>query len=127
ALFNAIRNSTTFPPHDPWLAGYSINYYYFGYLLMAAMSLVSRIEPGVAFNLSLALIFALTALGVAGVIVYFTGLAVDGQRPKTKDSRRKTVMATLVVRPSSLVRRVRCYWRSSWCCSRATRAARCKF
>src|SRR5258705_1127610 len=65
ALFNAIRGSTAFPPHDPWLAGYGINYYYFGYLLMAAVSLVSGIEQDVAYNLSLALIFALTALGVA--------------------------------------------------------------
>src|SRR6185295_8268414 len=41
ALFNAVRRSAAFPPHDPWLAGYSINYYYFGYMLMAAMALIS--------------------------------------------------------------------------------------
>jgi YYY domain-containing protein len=85
ALFNAIRGSSAFPPHDPWLAGYSINYYYFGYLLMAAVSLVSGIEQGVAYNLSLALIFALTALGVAGVIVNLIGLTVKDEGRRTKD------------------------------------------
>ena len=54
ALFNAIQRSTNFPPHDPWLAGYSINYYYLGYLLMAALALVSGLAPAVAYNLSLA-------------------------------------------------------------------------
>ncbi|NJO81303.1 MAG: hypothetical protein HC828_00160 [Blastochloris sp.] len=68
ALFNAIRQSTMFPPHDPWLSGYSINYYYFGYLLMAAMSLLTGLEPSVAYNLALALIFGLTALGIVGLI-----------------------------------------------------------
>ena len=85
ALFNAIRGSTAFPPHDPWLAGYSINYYYFGYLLMAAVSLVSGIDQGVAYNLSLALIFALTALGVAGIVVNLIGLTTKGAGRRAQD------------------------------------------
>jgi YYY domain-containing protein len=78
ALFNAIRRSPVFPPHDPWLAGYSINYYYFGYLLMAAVALLTGLEPAVAYNLALALIFALTALGVAGVVANLARLALVG-------------------------------------------------
>jgi YYY domain-containing protein len=68
AFFNAIQQSETFPPHDPWLAGYSINYYYLGYLLMSVVAMLSGLPPSVAFNLSLALVFALAALGVAGVL-----------------------------------------------------------
>jgi YYY domain-containing protein len=82
ALFNAIRRSTTFPPHDPWLAGYSLNYYYFGYLLMASMSLLSGIEPAVAYNLSLALIFALTALGAAGIVTNLISLTENQEPPR---------------------------------------------
>ena len=33
AFINAILNSPTFPPHDPWLSGYAISYYHFGYIL----------------------------------------------------------------------------------------------
>ena len=86
ALFNAIRVSGNFPPHDPWLSGYSINYYYFGYLLMALMSLLSGIAQGTAYNLSLALIFALTALGVAGVVFSLIGLTTASQRPSTEEA-----------------------------------------
>ena len=68
AFFNAIRVSAMFPPHDPWMAGYSINYYYFGYLLMAAVSLLAGVHPATGYNMSLALIFALTALGIAGML-----------------------------------------------------------
>jgi YYY domain-containing protein len=75
AFFNAIQRSPTFPPSDPWLAGYSINYYYFGYLLMAAVAQLSGLAPAVAYNLALALIFALTALGVAGLVANLMLLA----------------------------------------------------
>ncbi len=75
AFFNAIRVSTVFPPHDPWMSGYSINYYYFGYLLMAAVSLVIGAHPAVGYNMSLALTFALTALGIAGLIHNLVRLA----------------------------------------------------
>jgi len=74
AFFNAIRQSTSFPPQDPWLAGYSINYYYFGYLLMAVVGRLSGIDPAAAYNLALALTFALTALGVAGLLANLLAL-----------------------------------------------------
>ncbi|NJN16531.1 MAG: hypothetical protein HC822_09775 [Oscillochloris sp.] len=80
AFFNAIQNSPTFPPNDPWLAGYSINYYYFGYLLMAAVSQLSGVMPNVAYNLALALLFALTAVGVAGMIANLMLLTAHTER-----------------------------------------------
>lgn len=82
ALFNAIRQSERFPPHDPWMSGYSINYYYFGYLLMAAVATLSGLSPAVAYNLSLALIFALAALGVAGVVYNLVGLTLGRRAPE---------------------------------------------
>ncbi len=38
AFINAILHSPTFPPHDPWLSGYPISYYYFGYVLTAMLA-----------------------------------------------------------------------------------------
>ncbi|MDO9546398.1 MAG: DUF2298 domain-containing protein, partial [Pelolinea sp.] len=37
AFINSILKSPSFPPNDPWLSGYSISYYYFGYLIVAAI------------------------------------------------------------------------------------------
>lgn len=75
AFFNSIQRSQSFPPADPWLAGYSINYYYLGYLLMGCVALLSGIEASAAYNLSLALIFALAAQGIAGIVLNLTAVA----------------------------------------------------
>lgn len=98
AFFNAIRRSEVFPPHDPWLAGFSINYYYFGYLLMAAMALLSGLSPEVSFSLSLALLFALAALGIAGVV--FNLIHLTERQPANDEDRQPCV------RPSSFLLRL---------------------
>jgi YYY domain-containing protein len=92
ALFNAILRSASFPPHDPWLSGYSINYYYFGYLLMAVMATLSGLATSVAYNLSLALIFALTALGVAGMVFNLIVLTTTDDHPTSYVSGRWSVV-----------------------------------
>jgi YYY domain-containing protein len=67
-FINGIRTSRAFPPHDSWLAGYAISYYYFGYVLIAMLADLSGLSTGIAFNLAIALIFALTGTGVLGVV-----------------------------------------------------------
>ena len=62
AFINAILHSETFPPHDPWLSGYGISYYYFGYILVAMLAKISATPGGVAFNLGISTIFALSAI-----------------------------------------------------------------
>ena len=68
AFINAILRSPTFPPRDPWLAGYSISYYYFGYVMVAMLVRMTGVQPGVAFNLASALWFALTATASYGIV-----------------------------------------------------------
>ena len=51
-------------PEDPWLRGESISYYYFGYWMMGSLAKLTGIHPAVAYNLSLALIPALAAMGI---------------------------------------------------------------
>ncbi len=68
AFINAIINSPTFPPHDAWLSGYAISYYYFGYVLVAMLAKITAVAGSVAFNLGLALVFALTAIGAFGLV-----------------------------------------------------------
>lgn len=68
AFFNAIGRSATFPPHDPWLSGYAIAYYYFGYVMMSVLHQLSGVTAGTAFSLSNALWFALSAASAFGVV-----------------------------------------------------------
>ncbi|HTP07475.1 MAG TPA: DUF2298 domain-containing protein, partial [Anaerolineae bacterium] len=68
AFFNAINRSTTFPPLDPWLSGYAIAYYYFGYVMMSLMYKLTGVTAGIAFSLSNAFWFALAAASAFGVV-----------------------------------------------------------
>lgn len=68
AFINAILNSETFPPHDPWLSGYAISYYHFGYILAAMLAKVTFTSGGVAFNLMLVSVFAMSAVGAYGIL-----------------------------------------------------------
>ncbi|MBN1145630.1 MAG: hypothetical protein JXA78_00130 [Anaerolineales bacterium] len=68
AFINAILSSPTFPPHDPWLSGYAISYYYFGYVLVAMLARLTSVPGALAFNLGSALVFALAAIGAYGLL-----------------------------------------------------------
>lgn len=70
AFINAILHSPEFPPHDPWLSGYAISYYYFGYVLVAMLAKLTSVTGSVAFNLGISLIFALSAIGAYAVVYY---------------------------------------------------------
>lgn len=68
AFINAILRSPNFPPHDPWLSGYGISYYYFGYVMTAMIAKLTATQGSVAFNLALSLIFGLSAVSAYGVL-----------------------------------------------------------
>jgi YYY domain-containing protein len=68
AFINAILRSPTFPPHDPWLSGYAISYYYFGYVMAAMLAKFTGTTGGAAFNLMLSLLFGLNAIGSFGIL-----------------------------------------------------------
>ncbi len=71
-FLNAILHSKTFPPKDTWFAGSSINYYYFGYLVWATAIKFTKIISPIGFNLALAAIVALSAVGAFGLVYHFT-------------------------------------------------------
>ena len=68
AFLNGILRSAEFPPNDPWLSGYAISYYYFGYVMIALLTWLSGAASGVAFNLANALWFGLVAVGSYSVL-----------------------------------------------------------
>ena len=68
AFINAILNSESFPPKDPWLSGYAISYYHFGYIIAGMLAKLTFTSGGVAFNLMLISVFALSAVGAYGIL-----------------------------------------------------------
>jgi uncharacterized membrane protein len=68
AFLNAILRSERFPPNDPWLSGYAISYYYFGYVLLALLTRITNVSSSVAFNLGSSLWFAFSVLGAYALL-----------------------------------------------------------
>ncbi|MBM4424020.1 MAG: hypothetical protein FJ030_11615 [Chloroflexi bacterium] len=69
AFLNSVLRTGAQPPGDPWLSGYAISYYHFGYVIVGMLTALSGVMPGVAFNLAIALLFGLTATGAFGVVL----------------------------------------------------------
>jgi len=84
AFLNGVLQSEHFPPLDPWLSGYAISYYYFGYIIAAMLTMLSGVPSSYAFNLMIALLFALAATGAFG-------LAYNLIRQSTVHSPQSTV------------------------------------
>ncbi|MEE8464902.1 MAG: DUF2298 domain-containing protein [Dehalococcoidia bacterium] len=67
-FMNAVLQSRFFPPEDPWLSGNSISYYYFGHFMMAFLTQLTGAASSVGYNLSVALVPALVAMGAFGLV-----------------------------------------------------------
>ena len=100
AFLNATLNSPQFPPLDPWLSGFAISYYYFGYVMMAVVTRLSAVPPGIAFDLYDALLFAFTLLGAFGVVYNLVRAVMraraDADHPPTPPSDRQPIAAGLL-------------------------------
>ena len=57
----SLMRTSQMPPADMWLAGKTVNYYYFGHYICAFLAKASRCPTAVAYNLMIGTLFALTA------------------------------------------------------------------
>jgi len=78
-FLNAVLQSRFFPPEDPWLAGQSISYYYFGHFTMAMVTKLTGITSAVAYNLAISLVPALLATGAMGLLYNLIRLSGAGR------------------------------------------------
>ena len=60
---NSALRSQYMPPADMWFAGQSINYYYFGHLMIAVLTRLSNLDSAITYNLAIASTCALTFSG----------------------------------------------------------------
>jgi YYY domain-containing protein len=91
AFVNAANASSSFPPHDPWMAGEDLNYYYLGHLAMAMIIRVTGVPPDHGYNLAFALLAALSAVSVFTL----AGTLWAAVRPKLEGVRSGPVAAGL--------------------------------
>lgn len=87
AFLASTMRSPAYPPHDPWLSGHPISYYYMGYMTLGWLARLALAGPNIAYNLGLATIFALAAVGAYGV-VYNTVRFSLGVRPRARLAAR---------------------------------------
>ena len=59
-LINATLVDADFPPHDPWLSGADVNYYYLGHHMAGLLIRLTGVEPTEGYNLALAALMAIT-------------------------------------------------------------------
>ena len=99
AFINGTLRSDYFPPQDPWLAGFAISYYYFGYVLMAMVTRLTGL-PGLvsttAFNLYIPTLFAMTLTGAVGVVANLVSLYQTATRPDPPQAQRTQMTAPVI-------------------------------
>jgi YYY domain-containing protein len=83
AFINAILKSPHFPPNDPWLSGYAISYYHFGYILVAMLAKLASVSGAIAFNLAIASWFGMAAQSSVGLL---RNLLVRGESEANRSS-----------------------------------------
>jgi YYY domain-containing protein len=96
AFINAILNSPEFPPHDPWLSGYAISYYYFGYVMTAMIAKLTVTPGSIAFNLALSQTFALSAIAAYGVLYSLLSLLKRKRDPTSKIDNSQNLLLSLL-------------------------------
>ena len=72
AYLRAIARSTEFPPYDPWYSGGIINYYYYGWHLVATVTRLTGLGVSLGFQLAVATIPALLILQIVGLTTTIT-------------------------------------------------------
>ncbi len=74
-FYHSLVRYSQIPPKDLWFAGKGnyINYYYYGYFIVATITKLAKVEAKYGYNLSLAYIFASSIMGAFSILLLLTG------------------------------------------------------
>jgi uncharacterized membrane protein len=72
SFLNSVLRGGTFPPYEPWFAGTVLNYYYYGFILVAYLVVLLGTPTALAFNLAMALVPALAMAGAFSIAYSMT-------------------------------------------------------
>ena len=92
-FLNSTARSMLGTPEDAWLRGDGISYYYFGYWNFALLTKLTGIISSVTYNLSLALVPAMAATGMYGLVSNL----VRADRAKVKAAVLTGMVAALIL------------------------------
>ncbi len=96
AFLNAVLKTPYFPPYDPYFAGGIMNYYYYGYQLLAVLIKLTGLKPTIAFNLAIPTLFALTFTGVFS-LAYTLAPRLRGRAQSWQDGLGAGLLAGVIV------------------------------
>lgn len=80
AFLSSIIHAQHLPPPDPWLSGFSINYYYFGHFLLGTLAKLFDTPSSIAFNVGIAVIAALAASTIFGIASNMSAVVIAAYR-----------------------------------------------
>ncbi|MQC18658.1 MAG: hypothetical protein DWG80_06265 [Chloroflexi bacterium] len=98
-LLNAVHTASDFPPHDPWLSGERLSYYFLGHVQMDVVGRLSGQAPEFVFNLATATVGGLVAAAVVGLAVDLVQLGGPQRRRVTVVAGGLAACAMLLVSP----------------------------
>ena len=87
---NSALRSKFLPPADMWFSGEVINYYYFGHLIFALITKLSKVISSVGYNLSIATVCSLTFTSAFSLVSNVTYLSLK------KNTIKKAILAGLI-------------------------------
>ncbi len=70
---STMMRASHFPPHDPWFAPGSSNYYYWGYVILGTLSKLAGYLPWISYNLAIPLLVSLVVAGLFSLLLALTG------------------------------------------------------
>lgn len=80
AYLHGVIRTESFPPPNPWLAGFTINYYYIGFVIFAMPLKLFHVAPEIGPNLMLATLYATLATLIFGLLWSIVAYLGQGMR-----------------------------------------------